>query len=130
MRAEELGHAFPPLSSTEPHVYATNTPPRQSARRRNRVGNGEEDRRAGAGRATYEARYSSQPGSSRPSVRWNPSRGAYGCRNSENPASWGVRSSFLALHFRQEATTFSHVCSPPRERGITWSRFSAAAPQY
>ena len=31
----------------------------------------------------------------------------------------GVRSSFFALQRRQAATTFSHTCSPPRERGMT-----------
>ena len=53
-----------------------------------------------------------------------------GWRARRKPASWGVRFSFFALHRRQAATTFSQMCAPPRERGITWSRFSAAAPQY
>ena len=46
------------------------------------------------------------------------------------PASWGSRSSLRVLHGRQAATTFSHVWGPPLLRGMTWSRFSADAPQY
>jgi hypothetical protein len=41
-----------------------------------------------------------------------------------------VRSRFVALHGLQAATTFSHACSPPRDRGCTWSIESAGAPQY
>lgn len=58
------------------------------------------------------------------------SRGAKGGRRSINEVSERRSSSFLALHARHEATTFSHVCSPPRDRGMTWSMFSAFAPQY
>ena len=35
-----------------------------------------------------------------------------------------------ALHERHDATTLSHSCGPPRERGTTWSMFSAARLQY
>jgi hypothetical protein len=34
------------------------------------------------------------------------------------------------LQGRQEATTLSQACGPPLLRGITWSMFSAEAPQY
>jgi len=36
----------------------------------------------------------------------------------------------MELHDRQLATTFSHACGPPRERGTTWSMFSAVRLQY
>ena len=75
------------------------------------------------GRAPSRVRSGRGSGGSRPAER------RAGASN-EKPASCGVRSSFRALHFRHEATTFSHEWSPPRERGITWSRFSAVAPQY
>mmetsp|Transcript_9008 Transcript_9008/g.21364 ORF Transcript_9008/g.21364 Transcript_9008/m.21364 type:complete len:207 (-) Transcript_9008:803-1423(-) len=39
-------------------------------------------------------------------------------------------SAFLELHGLQHATTLSHRCSPPLLRGMTWSTFSACAPQY
>ena len=35
-----------------------------------------------------------------------------------------------ALQLRHEATTLSQVCSPPRDRGTTWSTFSAGRWQY
>ena len=34
------------------------------------------------------------------------------------------------LQLLQAATTFSQECSPPRDRGTTWSRFSAGRLQY
>ncbi len=40
------------------------------------------------------------------------------------------RSSFLELQFLHEATTLSQLCEPPLDRGMTWSTFSACAPQY
>src|SRR5207253_1153404 len=43
--------------------------------------------------------------------------GATGGRRSTIPHSLGRRASLRALQERQEATTFSHVCAPPRERG-------------
>ena len=46
------------------------------------------------------------------------------------PASCGSRSSLRVLQRRQAATTFSQVWGPPLLRGMTWSRFSAADPQY
>src|SRR5690349_19778942 len=46
------------------------------------------------------------------------------------PHSDGRRSPLRALHDRHDATTLSHVCEPRRDRGTTWSRFSAARPQY
>ena len=58
---------------------------------------------------------------------------ACGARGTWRGVMWhsaGSRSSFLALQLRQDATTFSHVCAPPRDRGTTWSRFSAFEPQY
>src|SRR2546426_910792 len=58
------------------------------------------------------------------------SLGANGWRRSVRCVSERSRSSLAALHGRQEATTFSQTCSPPRERGTTWSMFSAVAPQY
>src|SRR5262249_32094444 len=109
-----------------------------SARDRSRIEGGKRwgsmERRDGRRRpragARTQIRYGSQPGSTCPRRRRNPAEGANGCRCRWNPASCGVRSIFLALHRRHAATTFSHTCSPPRDRGSTWSRFSAAAPQY
>src|SRR5918997_2096425 len=49
-------------------------------------------------------------------------------------ASSGVRLPFWWLHFLQHATRLSHVDSPPRERGKTWSSVSSEGenwrPQY
>ena len=45
-------------------------------------------------------------------------------------ASSGVRSRLRRLHGRHAAATFSHMCSPPRPRGSTWSIESACPPQY
>ena len=45
--------------------------------------------------------------------------GATGGRRSTIPHSFGSRASLRALHDRHDATTFSHVCGPPRERGST-----------
>src|SRR2546423_14445054 len=56
--------------------------------------------------------------------------GARGWRRRDRPHSWGRRSSLRALQARQEATTLSQVCSPPRDRGTTWSMFSAPRLQY
>src|SRR5688572_690727 len=58
------------------------------------------------------------------------SLGAEGRRRRTMPASWTDRSSLRLLHGRQAATTFSHTWRPPRLRGMTWSMFSAVAPQY
>ena len=57
-------------------------------------------------------------------------RGARHGRARRIPASSGVRSRLGRLHGRHAAATFSHTCSPPRDRGITWSIESAGAPQY
>jgi hypothetical protein len=56
--------------------------------------------------------------------------GATGTRLSAIEHSCGRRSSLRALHARHDATTLSHAWGPPRERGTTWSMFSAAPPQY
>src|SRR4051794_14069640 len=40
------------------------------------------------------------------------------------------RFSLRELHRRHAATTLSHVCGPPFDRGTTWSTFSAGLPQY
>src|SRR5690242_5714895 len=56
--------------------------------------------------------------------------GATGARRSTIPLSDRSRSSLRALQARQDATTFSQVWGPPRERGTTWSRFSACPLQY
>src|ERR671926_24779 len=49
-------------------------------------------------------------------------------------ASSGVRLPFWCLQRLQHATRLSHVLSPPRERGKTWSRVSSdgenCRPQY
>ena len=49
-------------------------------------------------------------------------------------ASSGVCPPFLRLQWWHEQTMFSQVEVPPRERGITWSRFSSVRgnlrPQY
>ena len=47
--------------------------------------------------------------------------GATGSFLSRILASLGVRSAFLWLHVMQAKTQFSHVLSPPRERGMMWS---------
>src|SRR6266508_1382482 len=60
----------------------------------------------------------------------NVSLGARGSRRNRRPTSWGSRSSLWLLHRRQAATTFSQTWRPPRERGTTWSTFSARSPQY
>ena len=57
-------------------------------------------------------------------------RGARHGRARRMPASSGVRSRLARLHGRQAAATFSQMCSPPRERGMTWSIESAVRPQY
>src|SRR5439155_15583969 len=144
-----------PLSSTWAHVYATRTPPastrvapellfeqarqdpmpeptKHSARvthLEGRAGDREIPSQSGS-HAEDQIRYGSHPGSTWPRVRRKPSDGAKGWRCRWKPASCGVLSIFLALHRRHAATTFSHTWSPPRERGSTWSRFSAAEPQY
>lgn len=48
------------------------------------------------------------------------------------PASSGVLFPFRLLHFTHAAVRFSHVSSPPRERGIIWStvRGTSPLPQY
>lgn len=56
--------------------------------------------------------------------------GRRGTDTSSSPASAGVRPPFLVLQRRHAATTFVQECSPPCERGTTWSRFSACRPQY
>ena len=56
--------------------------------------------------------------------------GGSGCRRSLMPASLGERFSLRELQGRQDATTLSHVCAPPRLLGTTWSTFSAGLPQY
>ena len=58
------------------------------------------------------------------------SLGAVGRRRRTMPASCTDRSSLRLLQGRQAATTFSQTCTPPRLRGMTWSIFSAGAPQY
>src|SRR5215217_8717206 len=77
-------------------------------------------------------RYGAQPGSMRPTAITiqSVSLGARGSRRRRKPASWRRRSSFWLLQRRQAATTFSHTWRPPRERGTTWSTFSARSPQY
>src|SRR5690242_13188378 len=55
------------------------------------------------------------------------SRGGWARRR---PTSDRSRSSLCELHARHDATTFSHACGPPRDRGTTWSMFSAARLQY
>src|SRR5581483_2319036 len=57
-------------------------------------------------------------------------RGATGWRCSRIVVSCSRRSRLRTLHGRQAATTFSHVCVPPRDRGTTWSIESALLPQY
>jgi hypothetical protein len=42
-----------------------------------------------------------------------------GCLASTMPASCGVRSPFLLLQAKQQATRVSHVESPRRDRGTT-----------
>ena len=56
--------------------------------------------------------------------------GARGCTRRLHPISCGVRSPLMLLHLRQQATRFSHVSAPPRERGSTWSIVVACASQY
>ena len=48
-------------------------------------------------------------------------RGARHGRARRIPASSGVRSRLCRLHGRHAAATFSQECSPPRDRGMTWS---------
>src|SRR4029077_2576163 len=55
------------------------------------------------------------------------SRGGCGRRS---PASESRRSSLRELHDRHDATTLSQAWGPPRDRGTTWSMFSAARLQY
>src|SRR3954447_4772038 len=55
------------------------------------------------------------------------SRGGCGSRS---PTSESSRSSLRELHDRHDATTLSQAWGPPRERGTTWSMFSAARLQY
>ena len=55
---------------------------------------------------------------------------ARAARRRRRPASERRRSSLRALHDRHDATTLSHACGPPRDRGTTWSMFSAARLQY
>ena len=61
-------------------------------------------------------------------------RGRVGKRSSRIPASSGVRPPLRKLHETQEQTTFSQEVEPPRDRGMTWSRFRSARrnfrPQY
>ena len=85
---------------------------------------------AQAGTASARPRYCCQTGSIGPADAISDvvACGATGGRRSTMPHSRGSRSSLRALHDRHDATTFSHVCGPPRERGTTWSRFSAVAP--
>src|SRR5271155_2311962 len=46
-------------------------------------------------------------------------------------ATDGSMSAFLRLQSEQAATTFSHVVTPPLERGTTWSKVrSSRWPQY
>src|SRR6266852_3843162 len=51
--------------------------------------------------------------------------GRFGLCTSAIPASSGVCPPLRRLQLGQEHTKFSHVESPPRERGITWSRLSS-----
>ena len=46
-------------------------------------------------------------------------RGADGLRGKCMEVSCSMRSRLRTLHGRQAATTFSHVCAPPFERGTT-----------
>src|SRR5277367_2650508 len=60
--------------------------------------------------------------------------GRFGLWSSFRPASWGVRLPLRLLQGTQEQTMFSHDVSPPRSRGMTWSRLRSLRsylwPQY
>ena len=60
--------------------------------------------------------------------------GRFGLWRSLRPASAGVRLPLRLLQGTQEQTMFSHEVSPPRSRGMTWSRLrsfrSNLWPQY
>src|SRR6478672_8508274 len=66
----------------------------------------------------------------RPIVRRKTSFGAAGRRFKVRPASRARRFSLRELQRLHAATTLSQVCWPPRDRGMTWSTFSAGEPQY
>src|SRR5690349_9484310 len=92
---------------------------------------GSRARRGGGQATTAVARYGCHAGSMGPLlVTTNEECGATGSRRSRRSVSWRYRFSLRALHGRHDATTFSQVCSPPRDRGITWSMFSAGRLQY
>jgi len=77
------------------------------------------------------AKYSSQSGRARSTPRTNqvvPWGGRGVIRNCHD-ISAGVRSPLMLLHRRQQATRFSQLSFPPRERGMTWSIVFAAPPQ-
>src|SRR5207247_5895446 len=71
-----------------------------------------------AGLTSDGQRYRSHSGSMRPTERRKTSLGAAGRRTSVRPASLARRFSLRELQRRQAATTLSHVCWPPRDRGI------------
>ena len=79
-----------------------------------------------------QARYGFQASGTRATLTTTQAdaRGAWHGRARRIPASSGVRSRLARLQGRQAAATFSHTCSPPRERGRTWSIDSALRPQY
>src|SRR5690606_34298090 len=57
--------------------------------------------------------------------------GRFGLFLSDSLDSSGVLSPFLLLHFIQAVTRFSHVSSPPLDRGIMWSTVRLElVPQY
>src|SRR4030067_76010 len=63
-----------------------------------------------------------------------PHGGRGGRRIRRIPFGSGSSPPFRLLHAMQLQTMFSHVVFPPRERGITWSRFNSFVgntfPQY
>src|SRR5690625_2976748 len=68
-------------------------------------------------------------GLSIPRIHSCPSRGSWGRKSSFQPSSARVRLPLRLLHSRQQATRFSQLLTPPRERGTTWSTVEAALPQ-
>src|SRR5699024_3125878 len=68
-------------------------------------------------------------GLSIPRIHSCPSRGSCGRKSSFQPSSPRVRLPLRLLHSRQQATRFSQLLTPPRERGTTWSTVDAALRQ-
>ena len=56
--------------------------------------------------------------------------GCWGFRFNFNLVSVRSLSALIKLHFLQQATTLSQICSPPLDLGIIWSIDSAWSPQY